>query len=386
MGIKNLKKFLERNLPSDSKAIQEIRLTDLSGQVLAIDSSIYIYKFTCGIRNSAKDLYNDQGESVTHIHAIVNNVGSLIQKSILPINIFDGKPTDQKVNVSNARSTIKNTSASELEIVQRKIKSILRKLNIKPKTLQDIKNILELFEKYKALAKYYTKLLKKTTTIETRQITECKEVLKVMGIPFIQSPTESDPQCAQLVKDGYAFATMTEDMDLLTYGSTRVVTNVSKSKNQCNIFNLEIILEELKITMDQFIDICILLGCDYTCTIPEIGYAKIYNIIKKYKTIENYIENDPNILSGKIVVPDDFDYIKARHEFNYPIVETTGPFVWKIPDYEKLHRLLVDKYGFTEDKYLYIENLLSSKFYSKHTGQKEFKKKEIFISMESDED
>jgi len=29
---------------------------------------------------------------------------------------------------------------------------------------------------------------------------------------------------------------------------------------------------------------------------------------------------------------------------------------------------------------------LSSKFYSKHTGQKEFKKKEIFISMESDED
>jgi flap endonuclease-1 len=73
-------------------------------------------------------------------------------------------------------------------------------------------------------------------------------------------------------------------------------------------------LKELELTQEQFVDLCILLGCDYTGTIPGIGYKRAYNFIKKYSTIENIIKGE------KINPIDDFDYIGARNLFMNPDV------------------------------------------------------------------
>ena len=43
----------------------------------------------------------------------------------------------------------------------------------------------------------------------------------------------------------------------------------------------------------QFIDMCILCGCDYCETIRGIGQVKAYQFIQKYHTIEKVIENLP---------------------------------------------------------------------------------------------
>lgn len=43
--------------------------------------------------------------------------------------------------------------------------------------------------------------------------------------------------------------------------------------------------------MDQFIDMCILLGCDYAPQIRGIGPRKAYELIQKHKSIENILEN-----------------------------------------------------------------------------------------------
>ena len=42
--------------------------------------------------------------------------------------------------------------------------------------------------------------------------------------------------------------------------------------------------------MDQFIDLCILCGCDYTTNIQGVGPVKAYKYIKDLKTIENVLE------------------------------------------------------------------------------------------------
>lgn len=44
-------------------------------------------------------------------------------------------------------------------------------------------------------------------------------------------------------------------------------------------------------SMDQFVDLCILLGCDYCPTIRGIGPKKAFDLIVQYKSIENIIEN-----------------------------------------------------------------------------------------------
>lgn len=43
--------------------------------------------------------------------------------------------------------------------------------------------------------------------------------------------------------------------------------------------------------MEQFIDMCILLGCDYCETIRGVGPKKAFELITKYKSIENILEN-----------------------------------------------------------------------------------------------
>ena len=64
-----------------------------------------------------------------------------------------------------------------------------------------------------------------------------------------------------------------------------------------NLFIIEIKLDEvlsgLGLTMDEFVDLCILCGCDYCERIEGIGCIKAYQLIKEYKTIEkvNILKN-----------------------------------------------------------------------------------------------
>lgn len=45
-------------------------------------------------------------------------------------------------------------------------------------------------------------------------------------------------------------------------------------------FDLEKVLEELKLTMQQFIDLCILCGCDYATNIKGIGPVRALQLIQ----------------------------------------------------------------------------------------------------------
>ena len=51
-----------------------------------------------------------------------------------------------------------------------------------------------------------------------------------MGIPYIDAPEEADSQCAWLVKNGYASGVLTEDMDILTFGSKKIYRNLGSFK------------------------------------------------------------------------------------------------------------------------------------------------------------
>jgi len=42
-------------------------------------------------------------------------------------------------------------------------------------------------------------------------------MLRLLGLPVVESPCEAEAQCATLVKMGKCFATATEDMDALTF-------------------------------------------------------------------------------------------------------------------------------------------------------------------------
>ena len=77
------------------------------------------------------------------------------------------------------------------------------------------------------------------------------------------------------------------------------------------------ILESLKLTSEEFVDLCILCGCDYTIKINKIGYVTSYKLIKKFKNIEEIIKNIKS--NEKYFITDDFlknfKYQESRNIF-----------------------------------------------------------------------
>jgi len=110
-------------------------------------------------------------------------------------------------------------------------------------------------------------------------------------------------------------------------------------------------LKGLELTYDEFVDLCILCGCDYTDTIDGVGPVTAYKLIKENKTIENVIKaieksNDDPKKKKKYVIPKEFNYEDARDLFKK--AEVVGDplqfdLKWNKPSEEELTKFLVEE-------------------------------------------
>lgn len=114
--------------------------------------------------------------------------------------------------------------------------------------------------------------------------------------------------------------------------------------------HLDKVLKSLDLEMDQFIDLCILLGCDYAPSVKGIGPKKGYQLIKEHKRLETVA----SAIESKYPVPqellDNLDEI--RNLFKSPEV-TPGDQVkieWKKMNESGLLNFLVDEKGFNEER------------------------------------
>lgn len=162
------------------------------------------------------------------------------------------------------------------------------------------------------------KFNKRVIRVTQKHNDDCKKLLRLMGLPVIEAPSEAEAQCAQLCKDGKVYAVATEDMDALTFAAPRLVRHLSSgSEDKAHEYNLEKVIKGLELeSHDEFIDLCILMGCDYCDSIKGIGGKKGLDLIKKHKNIEKIVENLPN----KDTVPKEWPIERARQLFKEPDV------------------------------------------------------------------
>lgn len=320
MGIKNLQKVISENAPN---AITHKLFKDYNHKIIAIDTSIILYQFVIAIRNSGADLQNKDGKSTSHIQGILSKAINMLENKIKPIFVYDGKPSSMKMKVINDRKQKRDEASN-------KISNGLDKDN-------EIKEF------------------KKMVSISKEQSNETKEILELLGVPYMDAIEEADSMCAELVKQGISYGTSSEDMDILTFGSNKLLRNFNPSKKKTDFvieIDLKKVLSELNITYEQFIDLCILLGSDYNDPIKGIGKKGALEKIKKYGSIDKLLESEP-----KHILPDRFDYKTIREYFmNASNVKINNNFKWKRPKYEQLKNVLVDKYSYNSDK---VDNLIS---------------------------
>ena len=333
MGIKNLMKLIKDKSPN---AITELDTSQFKNKKIAIDTSIILYQSVIAIK-SKSNLVGPTGNSTSHILGILLKTLYYLKINIIPVHIFDGKPPELKMKVLEDRFKIRQNAIDKLIEIDDKEKD----------KEKDDKDELSDIDKLR--------LIKQSISISQEEMSEVKEIVKLLGVPYIEAPQEADSQCAYLSRNDLVDYVASEDMDILTFGCKNLLKGFMK-RNMVNI-NLEMILSEMEINMDQFIDLCILLGCDYTDSIDGVGLKKAYELIKKYKNIEMIITKEKKIAQGIYKLPNNFRYDESREYFNNPrhIEIKSEDLKLKEPKFDQLKELLIDKYGFKND---YIDSIL----------------------------
>jgi len=335
MGIKGLMKFLQDAAP---KAVREVKGPEAyTGRLLAIDASMCLYQFLIMIRENHSGTYNnltnEDGQVTSHIIGMLTRTLRLMEAGIKPVYVFDGKPPELKLNELQARREKRQEATANL---QSAIES------------GDQEQIL--------------KSTKMTVKVTKEQNEQTKQLLRLMGVPVVDAPSEAEATCAALCRDGKVHAAATEDADCLTFGTRTLVRNLMAAeaqKKQILEVSLERILEQLNITRDQFIDFCILCGCDYCDTLKGVGPSTAIRLIVQHGSLEKVLENTD---SDK--VPQNFRYQAARDFFKEcEAVETSSvQFEFAEPDFEGLTKFLVEDYSFSKERVeRYIDRLKTAK-------------------------
>ncbi|CAN6467480.1 unnamed protein product [Victoria cruziana] len=322
MGIKGLTKLIADNAP---KAMKEQKFETYFGRKVAIDASMSIYQFLIVVgRTGAETLTNEAGEVTSHLQGMFSRTIRLLEAGLKPMYVFDGKPPELKKQ-ELAKRFSKRADATE-----------------------------DLAEAIETGAKEDIEKYSKRTVKVTRQHNEdCKKLLRLMGVPVVEAPSEAEAECASLCKSGKVFAVASEDMDSLTFGAPKFLRHLMEpSSKKIPVMEFEVakILEELNLTMDQFIDLCILCGCDYCENIKGIGGQTALKLIRQHGSIEAILEN---INKERYQIPENWPYEDARRLFTEPLVtaiEEQEEPKWTSPDEEGLIAFLVNENGFNHDR------------------------------------
>ena len=288
-----------------------------------------IYSFLVAVRSDGQQLMNETGETTSHLMGMFYRTLRIVDNGIKPLYVFDGAPPKLKSGELAKRFQRKSEAQEQHEEARE----------------TGTKEEEERFSR-------------RTVRVTREHNQECQRLLKLMGVPYIIAPTEAEAQCAALARAGKVYAAASEDMDTLTFASPvllRHLTFSEQRKEPIQEIHLDKVLEGLEMEMDQFIDLCMLLGCDYLDPIPKMGPATALKLVREHGSIAAVMQAiDDGALKGKFTVPEDYPWENARELFIHPDVRDAEhpdcDFKWEQPDTDGLIKFLVEEKGFSEDR------------------------------------
>jgi flap endonuclease-1 len=138
-------------------------------------------------------------------------------------------------------------------------------------------------------------------------------------------------------------------MDSLAFGAPILLRGFTSKRNEpITQINLAEVLESLYMTQEQFVDLCILCGCDYSPTIEGIGFTKAVKLMKELHSIEEILTFIR--IKGTYKTPEFFPFHEARELFLHPDVNTEITLHWETPDPIQVKDYLVREKGFSQSR------------------------------------
>jgi len=304
-----------------------VALSDLSGKRFAVDAYNAIYQFLSSIRQpDGTPLMDSSGNVTAHLAGIFYRNARLLENGVRPLYVFDGKPPEFKSGVIAERAGRK----AEAEAAW---KAALEKGDM-------------------ANAK---KFAQATSRLTPKMVEESKELLRCMGIPVVEAPSEGEAQASQLVIEGAADAVASQDMDCLLFGAPLLLRNLSvggrrkmPGRNdyvevEPEFIELQSALDTLSVSRQQIVWMGILIGTDFDDGVKGIGPKKALKIVRECKSLREAAEK-----AGALSELELFESVE--HFFLSPPVEKGAKVQAEKMDKEKLVGFLCGKHDFSEER------------------------------------
>jgi len=305
-----------------------VKLVDLSGKSIAIDAYNALYQFLAIIRQpDGTPLKDSSGKVTSHLSGLLYRTSNLVQMGIKPIYVFDGVPPALKETEIKRRVKAKKEALVKYERA------------VKEGRIEE--------------ARVYAQA---TSRLKDYMAEDSKRLLDLMGIPWVQAPSEGEAQVAHLAKREDAYYCASQDYDSLLFGAPRFVRNVTISGRRKlprkkvyievvpEIVELEQVLKECGITYEQLIDVGILIGTDFNPEgIKGLGPKTALKLVREHGSLENAL---PHIKNAEFPVEPQ----RIREIFLHPKVTDNYKIEWKEPDVEAMIDFICRERDFSENR------------------------------------
>ena len=203
-------------------------------------------------------------------------------------------------------------------------------------------------------------------------ITECQQLLKLFGLPYVTAPMEAEAQCAELVNLGIVDGIVTDDSDVFLFGGTRVYKNMFNQAKFVECYLSSDLEKEYSLDRQKLIRIAHLLGSDYTEGLPNVGPVTALEILSEFDTLEHFSDWWATVQMGqrlsaedsanpfrrkfrknaaKLFLPAVFPDTRVDQAYLHPEVDSDpSPFQWGVPDLDALRSFLMATIGWTQDR------------------------------------
>ncbi len=309
-----------------------ITLDSLSGKTIAVDAFNILYQFLSSIRQEdGTPLMDYKGNVTAHLSGLFYRNAKLLEAGIRPVYVFDGKPNVLKGRVQSERSEVKKKAEERWKEAMEAGK----------------------YEDAKRFAQA-------TSRLTSQMVEESKLLLRAMGIPSVQAPSDGEAQAAAMSAAGLAYATASQDYDALLFGSPLLVKNLSitgrrKVPRQDRFIivepeqiSLKETLESLGIDRGGLIFLGMLLGTDFNEGVKGVGPKTALKIVKEHKTHEAITA----YLKKKYDYEFEVDAEEVFRLFLDPPYEPPkdGELAWRPADRDAVLKVLVEQHDFSSDR------------------------------------
>ena len=249
-----------------------LSLDDLRGKSFAVDANNYLYQFLSLIRMpDGTPLQDSRGNITSHLAGLMFRSTRLIHDYDMQlIFVFDGKPP------------------------QLKQREIMKRREMRQKATAEWQDALKKGDYAKAFSKAVM-----TSRLTQPLVEDAKTLLALLGIPFVQAPSEAEAQSAYMAMKGDVWAASSKDYDSLLFGAPQLVRYLTisgreflPSKGISRLLKPELIelskfLRSYGITREQLVDMAMLIGTDFNEGAKGIGPKTALSLIQKHGNIES---------------------------------------------------------------------------------------------------